>query len=176
MRVASRVLPLPRRAIRPEQVVLAEAHLQAVARGERPPPLVPRLYGYAWGFRHNRGQVDDWLAGEVLGLWEVQRRSEVREVTDEAEVQLLAAGPAALLTFPCEAFSAFGVSLRARHPGLLIAEQCNGHCGYIPLDPTAFDRGGYECCTAQQSRLLPTAGPALMDAAGELLSALDAMR
>jgi hypothetical protein len=115
------------------------------------------------------GDLCDWLAWEILGLWEVKRRSEVRQITEEAEIQLLTAGSAALLTLPCEPFSAIGQALRARHPDLLIAEQCNGHCGYIPLDPTAFDRGGYECCTAQQSRLVPLAGKEMLNAAEDLL-------
>jgi len=169
VRVERRILNLPWREVCPAQVDLAQAHVEAVARGERPTPLVPRLYGYAWGFRANKPQVDDWLAREIVGLWEVKRRSEVRQLSEEAEVQLLDLGAAALLTLPCEPFGAIGDVLRTRHPGLLIAEQCNGHCGYIPLDPAAFDRGGYECCTAQQSRLVPTAGKEMLDAAEELL-------
>ena len=169
VRVDRRMLNLSWREVRPPQVDLAQAHLEAVARGERPSSLVPRLYGFAWGFRASRPQTDDWLAREILGLWEMKRRSDVRQITEEAEIQLLTMGSAALLTLPCEAFGAIGQALRARHPGLLIAEQCNGHCGYIPLDPAAFDRGGYECCTAQQSRLVPTAGEEMLNAAEDLL-------
>jgi hypothetical protein len=99
----------------------------------------------------------------------VKRRSEVRQITEEVEVQLLTAGSAALLTLPGEPFSDIGQALRAQHPGLLVVEHCNGHTGYVPLDPAAFDRGGYECCTAQQSRLVPTAGKEILDAAEDLL-------
>jgi hypothetical protein len=169
VRVDRRILSLPWREIRPAQVDLAQAHLEAVTRGDRPAPLVPRLHGYSWGFRGNPQKVDDWLAREILGLWEVKRRSEVRQITEEVEIQLLTVGSAALLTLPGEPFSDIGQALRAQHPGLLIAEQCNGHCGYIPLDPAAFDRGGYECCTAQQSRLVATAGREMLNAAEDLL-------
>lgn len=170
VRTQRRILSLPWREIRPDQIDLAQAHIEAVIRGERPPPLIPRLYGYAWGFKGNSPQTDDWLAREILGMWEMKRRSDVRQVTEEAEVQLLRFGATALVTLPCEPFGVIGRALRDRHPNLLVAEQSNGHCGYIPLDPAAFDRGGYECCTAQQSRLVPSAGAQMLNAAEELLA------
>jgi len=131
--------------------------------------LVPRLYGYSWGFRNNNPPVDDWLAREILGLWEVQRRSEQRTIVEDVEVQLLTAGGVRILALPGEPFGIIGRTLRDRYPALLISEQSNGHAGYLPLDPTAFDRGGYECCTAQQSRLAPRTGAQILETARELL-------
>jgi len=171
----SELLRISRRSPRPEQVLTAQAHLAAITRGERPEPLAPRLYGYQWHFRNNSASVDEWLAREVVAMWEVLRRSETRVITEEVEIQVINAGELAIVSFPCELFSRFGRRLREESPlpHLLLVEQANGHHGYVP-HPDDFPRGGYECCFAQQSRLAPDAGPRMTDAALGLLGGVAA--
>jgi len=171
--VESRFIDIPLRSPSPEQIVTAREHLESVARGERRPNLARRLYGYAYHSYGNRPQIDDWLASEIVGMWEMRRRSETRDPVDRAELQAIRIGDVAIASVPCELFSAFGHAVRdaSRFAGTLLVEQANGHLGYVPLEES-FPRGGYECCFAQQSRLTEHAGPMISDAATDLLDNL----
>ena len=44
----------------------------------------------------------------------------------------------------------------------------NGCTGYVPMTED-HKRGGYECCLAMQSRLVPNAGDTMTDAAIRML-------
>jgi hypothetical protein len=146
----------------PEQAALAWAHLEAVIRGERPEPLVTRLYGFGYHFRHGNPKIDDWLAREIIGLWEVYRRGEVRQRRHSLEAQALRLGELAIVGLPGEPFACFGERLRRESPlpHLLSIEHANGFGGYLG-PPVAYEHGGYEFCLAGQSRHDSTAGTTL---------------
>jgi neutral ceramidase len=157
------------------QAALAWRHLEAVLRGERPPPLCTPLYGYAHHFHHGNPTIDDWLSREIIGRWELLRRGEVREPRETAEVQVLRLGEAAVVGLPGEPFACFGRRLRAESalPRVLGVEHANGFAGYLP-PADAFARGGYECCLADQSRFACAAGEKLFKAAIGLLDKVSA--
>lgn len=173
VRVASARVKLAVRLPSAAQVALAWEHLERVLRGERPEPLAPRLYGYAYHFHHQGHPIDDWLAREIIGQWEHFRRSETRVPTEQAEAQVIGVGSLAVAGLPGEPFGCFGRQLREQSPlpQLLCAEHANGFAGYLP-PAEAFVRGGYECCLANQSRLEPQAGAKLTAATLKLLARL----
>lgn len=150
----------------PRQVNLAWDHLEQVMRGESPPPLIEAMYGYAFAFHRENPGCNEWLAREIIARWELFRRGEVREPTEQVEVQAMRIGDAAIAGFPGEPFACFGRQMRERSAikRLLCIEHANGFAGYLP-PPDAFTRGGYECCLADQSRLAPNAGPRMVKAA-----------
>lgn len=168
-----RRLRIPLRLPAPEQVALAWNHLERVIQGQRPGPLVTPLYGYAFHFHHGNHAIDDWLAREIIGRWEVFRRGEDRHPAEAVEIQTLRIGAMALAGLPGEPFSCFGRQLRAESPieQLMCAEHANAFAGYIP-PLEGFDHGGYECCLADQSRLHPQAGPRLAKATLAMLKQL----
>ncbi|MBI2440420.1 MAG: hypothetical protein HYV35_03515 [Lentisphaerae bacterium] len=152
------------------QAAYAWQHLERVLRGERPGPICAALYGYAYHFHHDSERVDDWLAREIIGRWELLRRGEAREPRESVEIQILRLGELAIAGFPGEPFACFGRQLRRESPlkRILSVEQANGSAGYLP-SADAFKRGGYECCLAQQSRFEPHAGAKLTRTALRLL-------
>jgi hypothetical protein len=155
----------------PAQAALAWRHLEAVLRGEQPPSLCTPLYGFAHHFHHGNPQIDNWLAREIIGRWELLRRGEVREPRESAEVQVLRLGEVVVVGLPGEPFACFGRRLRADSPlpRVLGVEHANGFAGYLP-PADAFARGGYECCLADQSRFEPAAGEKLYKTALGLLA------
>ncbi|OGV60944.1 MAG: hypothetical protein A2498_07375 [Lentisphaerae bacterium RIFOXYC12_FULL_60_16] len=169
--VAGKAVSLKLRIPTPAQATLAWEHLEAVLRGERPPSLCQPMYGYAYHFHHNMPKIDDWLAREIIGRWELYRRGEDRIPHETQEVQVLRLGELAIAGLPGEPFANFGRQLRNESPlpFILAAEHANGFAGYLP-PADAFQRGGYECCLADQSRFEPKAGDRLIRATLKLLS------
>ena len=172
VRVERDILRIPQRELRPGQVDAAWEHVRALARGERPASVAPALYGYAWHFHGNPQHVDDWLAHEIVGMWEWRRRGGPLGIVEDVEVQVLRIGDVAIVGFPCELFSRLGREVRERSPfaHTLAVEHANAFRGYVPREED-FERGGYECCFAMQSRLAVDAGRRMTDAALGLLGA-----
>lgn len=171
--IASRDVKLAVRLPTYAQVDLAWAHLEKMIRGEEREPLVTRMYGYAYHFARPSTATDDWLAREIVARWELYRRAEVRHHSESVEAQVMRIGSLAIAGLPGEPFACFGRQLREASPiaALLCAEHTNGMAGYLP-PADAFDRGGYECCLADQSRLEPAAGQRLTTATLRLLERL----
>lgn len=168
------ILRIAQRRVTGQQVETARRHLESRARGEPSSGRLARdLYGYAYHFHHNSEAVDDWLARDIVGTWEHQRRVGARELMEDVEIQALACGDLAIVGFPCEYFSTLGQKVRAASPfpATQLVELANGWQGYIP-EEAGIARGGYESCLALQSRLAPDAGRLMGEAAGRLLRAL----
>jgi hypothetical protein len=106
-------------------------------------------------------------------MWEWQRRSGVREPREALEVQALAIGDVALVGYPVELFTEFGLATKEQSPlgDTLVVSLANGWHGYVPTQE-AFAHGGYEPRFGYQSRLVPEAGDLLRAAAIDLLHAL----
>jgi hypothetical protein len=155
----------------PGQAALAWEHLEQVLRGRRPPALVSRLYGYAHAFYGERPEIDDWLAREIIGRWELLRRGARRAPRERLEVQVLRVGALAIAGWPGEPFACYDRRLRDESPlpHLLCVEHANGFAGYLP-PAAAFQHGGYECCLAEQSRFEHAAGERLTTHTLELLN------
>lgn len=174
IRVASEILRIPQRDLPSTMVQTARNYLDTTA-AKQPwtGRLCEQLYGYAYHFYHLSPPVDDWLARDIIGMWEWRRRVGSRRLIEEVEIQTMRIGDIGLAAFPCELFSEFSSSLRAASPFncTLIAQMANGWHGYIP-PAAAFANGGYECCFALQSRLAPDAGERMAAAAGHLLNRL----
>lgn len=172
VRAASERLTLAQRMVTAAQVCLARDHLA----GRRPagsPPLIEALYGWPFHFANGSAMVDDWLAHEVVGMWEWQKRAAEPVLRETVEVQALAVGELTLAAVPGELFSALGRDILADAPGGMrwVVELANGFYGYLPM-PAAFARGGYECCLGYQSRLEPAAGEKIAAAARRLAAGL----
>lgn len=171
VRAMVEILPIPQRLLLPRMVEIARGYLETTARGAVwDGTLSEQLYGYAYHFHHRSPQVDDWLARDILGMWEWRRRIGSRKIVEDVVIQVIRLGDVGLAAFPCELFNEFAVELRAASPfrHTFIAQMTNGWHGYIP-PAMAFDHGGYECCFAMQSRLVPEAGQLMTDAAGRQL-------
>jgi neutral ceramidase len=174
--VRREILRIAQRRVTGTQVETARRHLESRARGEPSSGRLARdLYGYAYHFHHNSEAVDDWLARDIVGTWEHQRRVGARELVEDVEIQALACGDLAIVGFPCEYFSTLGHAVRAASPfpATQLVELANGWQGYIP-EEDGIARGGYESCLALQSRLAPDAGKRMGEAAVRLLRELRA--
>ncbi len=164
-------LQIPQRPISGAMVETAKKYLEAGCRKEPWDGLLSeQLYGYAYHFHHRSAAVDDWLARDVVGMWEWRRRVGERELCEAVPLQAFRIGDIGLAAFPCELFNEFSPRVRAAAPArlTLLAQMANGWHGYIP-PASAFAHGGYECCFAMQSRLAENAGQRLADTNLELL-------
>jgi hypothetical protein len=168
------ILSIPQRPLTSHTVETARHFLETQARKEPwTGNLSDQLYGYAYHFHHRSPAVDDWLARDIIGMWEWRRRVGERELREAVPIQTFRLGTVGLAAFPCELFTEFSRELRATSPfkHTLIAQMANGWHGYIP-PAAAFEHGGYECCFALQSRLIPEAGEHMTATALRLLARL----
>jgi len=70
-------LSIPQRPLARRQVEIARDYLDHQARQTPWPGILSEdLYGYAFHFHHRSAAVDDWLARDILGMWEWRRRVE----------------------------------------------------------------------------------------------------
>jgi len=90
--------------------------------------------------------------------------------TQPAEVQVLSLDDYAFAAIPAEYFVELGLRLKEQaHPRRALVVSCaNGMVGYVPHQE-AFARGGYETTFAAHSKLAPSAGGLLADAAVDLI-------
>jgi hypothetical protein len=91
-----------------------------------------------------------------------------------AEVQAIRLGEqTALVSLPCEPFSAIGLAIKRQSPfaNTYVVGCANGMIGYVPTRE-AFERGGYETTLSMGSKLDPSAGELLIDAALRVLRSL----
>ncbi|MHB0856090.1 MAG: hypothetical protein ACYC5M_00800 [Anaerolineae bacterium] len=173
VRTARQVLRIAQRRPTPEQVNLARWYLEKAPPDVDEDDLTRRIYGHAYTFFGNSADVQRWFCREVIGMWEWQRRVGTREIVEDVEVSAMAVGDVALVGFPAEYFTEFGLRLKSASPfrATLVAELANGWHGYVPTQE-AFEHGGYEPRLAFSSRLAPEAGDRMCDAAIDLLRAL----
>lgn len=168
------ILSLSQRPLPSKRVEIARHYLEVQSRKETWPGILSEdLYEYAYHFHHRSPAVDDWLARDIIGMWEWRRRVGERELREAVPIQTFRLGTVGLAAFPCELFTEFSRELRATSPfkHTLIAQMANGWHGYIP-PVKAFEHGGYECCFALQSRLIPDAGEQMTATASRLLKRL----
>lgn len=175
IRVAREILSIPQRRVTGKQVEIAREYQETFPKGAWSKCLSRELYGCEYHFHHRSPAVDDWLARDILGMWEWQRRVGTRDLVEAIEIQAIALGDIAFVGLPAEMFSEFAQILREKSPfpRTFIIELANGWHGYIPTEE-ALRRGGYETCFALQSRLVPNAGTLMTGAALRLLSQLTA--
>lgn len=174
LRCESEVLTLAQRMVSSDQVQIARDYLENHRREKLSPSLMQQLYGWEFHFHQNPTAVDEWLAIEVLGMREWQKRVSAKVLYEPVEVQLISIGNWALASVPCELFSALGHKIINSSPieNTWVVALANGYSGYIPT-PEAFAHGGYECSFGFQCRLEPQAGPKMVAAALRLLSSKD---
>src|SRR5207237_2953452 len=115
---ASERILLQPRAVPPER--LAEARALLASEG-------------AW-------DTERWYARELVLLEEMNRA----EAEVPAELQVLAAGEAALVGLPAEYFCRFGLEIKERSPcpHTWIAGTANGCVGYVPTEEAMGPHGG----------------------------------
>jgi hypothetical protein len=164
-------LSIAQRMVTMAQVKVAHEYLNEQRGQMLEPALMQRLHGWPYHFWHSAAVVDEWLANEIMGMWEWQKRVAARTVRETVEVQAIAIGDLVLASVPCELFSVLGREIIERSPvrRTWVVEHANGMFGYVPPQD-AFERGGYECCLAYQSRLEPQAGHLMVEAALRLLA------
>ncbi|MCG3148215.1 MAG: hypothetical protein PCFJNLEI_01658 [Verrucomicrobiae bacterium] len=169
---ANERLTLAQRMVTPAQVRVAREYL-AGTRPSGSAPLVEVLYAWPFHFASHTGNIDDWMAQEILGMWEWQKRAAEPVLHETVEVQALRVGDLVLATIPGELFSALGHAILAdaSSGARWVVELANGYHGYLPT-PAAFAHGGYECCLGYQSRLEPKAGEKLVAVARRLATKL----
>lgn len=172
LRVKREILAIAQRRVTGPQVQVARSYLEAQLKGVPWTGSIPRdLYGVEYHFHHRSAEVDAWLARDIVGMWEWQRREGSRVVREAVEIQAITCGGLALVGVPCELFSEFGHRIREQSPFpmTMVVELANGWHGYIPT-AEGLQRGGYESCLALQSRLIPEAGQWMAEAALRLLA------
>jgi len=170
---ASTVLRIPQRRVTPEQVEAARWYLEEAPADLDERAFTRRLTGHDHVFGEVPPRANERHARELLGMWEWQRRAGTRELIEEVEVQVVRIGAVAVVAVSVELFTAFGRRIKAESPfaDTFLVTLANGWLGYVPTKE-AFARGGYEPLLAYQSRLAPTAGDQMTDAALELLARL----
>jgi neutral ceramidase len=185
IQVARKMLTIPQRKPTPEQVALAKWFLE-----KRPADLDLQkyhfqMYGHDFTFYSNWGErsnpaiqgglmwQEDWFARGIIGLWEFQRRSGLREWIEDVEVQVISLGEVAFVGYPAEYFVEYGLQTKARSPfaTTFVSELTNGWHGYVPT-LEAFQHGGYETRLGDASHLIEDAGERMCEAGIELLSKL----
>jgi hypothetical protein len=173
VRVARQTLQIPQRRPTPEQVALAKWYLEKASDEVDQLEFTRRIYGHDYTFYHNSPGIQAWFARELIGMWEWQRREGTRELVEDVEIQVIAVGDVALVGYPAEYFTEFGLRTKAESPfpTTFVVELANGWHGYVPT-VEAFAHGGYEPRLGYQSRLVPEAGDLMCDAALDLLGAL----
>ena len=185
LRVARKVLRIAQRKPTREQVQLAKWFLEKRPAGANLQDHLLKIYGHPYTFYSDLSHIqesdiqggiswqEDWFARGLLGLWEAQRRSGLREVVEDVEVQAIALGDLALVAYPAEYFVEFGLQTKAASPfkDTFVSELSNGWHGYVPTR-AAFGHGGYEPRLGDASRLVEEAGDQLCAAGQELLQRL----
>lgn len=167
--VRHRLVRIPQRRPTADQIELARRYVE-----EGPPKDLEefrrRLYGYAYTMFRPNERSQEWLCREILGMWEWQRRSALREPADDVDIRVVTLGDFALAGFPSEVFCEFGLKVKRESPMpvTMVAEMANGWHGYIPTRE-GFARGGYETSFAYQSHLVPEAGDQMCATALALL-------
>ena len=173
LRIKSTWLRIPQRKASQEQAKLARWYLEKAPADLDQREFTRRMYGHDYTFYQDIPEVQEWFAREAIGMWEWQRRTDLREFVERVEVQAIAIGDVAVVGFPAEMFTEFGLRTKKESPfrQTLIVELANGWFGYVPtLD--AFAHGGYEPRFGYHSRLAPEAGDRMTDAALRLLRRL----
>lgn len=174
VRVARHVLEIAQRCPTREQVGLAKWYLEQAKPDVDEDAFTRRLYGHAYTFFGNSAMTTQWFCREVIGMWEWQRRVGRPEILEDVEVSAIAVGDAAIVGFPAEYFTEFGLRTKANSPfrETFIAQLANGWHGYVPT-VEAFAHGGYEPRLGYSSRLVPEAGDRMCYAAIRLLAELE---
>ena len=173
IRVAGQVLPIPQRRPTSEQVELAKWYLEHAPDDIDQRDFTRRIYGHDYTFYHNNPGIQQWFAREMIGMWEWQRRVGTRELIEDVEIQVILIGDTAIVGYPAEYFTEFGLRTKAESPfpTTFVVELANGWHGYVPTRE-AFARGGYEPRIGYQSRLVPEAGDQMCETALDLLWSL----
>jgi neutral ceramidase len=169
--MARMVLSIPQRKVSHEQVELAQWYLENKSKDINQQEFTRRIYGHDYTFYNNDPIVQEWFARETVGMWEWQRRTGLREITEMVEVQVMAVGDIAFVGLPGEIFTEFGLQIKKASPfqETFVIELANGWHGYIPTRE-AFQHGGYETRLGFTSRLALDAGERMVETALELLS------
>jgi len=83
--------------------------------------------------------------------------------SEQVEVQRITLGEVEIIGAPGEIFVEYGLELKKTSPmpHCLVFGNANGSAGYIPL-PESFTEGAYETRLSRGSRLVPEAGPMIM--------------
>lgn len=186
LRVGHEILKIAQRRPTRQQIEQARWFLEKRTSDADLQDHMRRMTGYEYTFYHSIDHLveegierdwmlwqEDWFARGILGLWEYQRRSGMREVMEQVEVQVIAIGDLALVGYPAEYFVEYGLKTRANSPFpyTLVSELANGWHGYVPT-PSAFTHGGYETRLGDASRLVMEAGDAMYDTGSRLLKQL----
>ena len=179
IRVTREILEIPQRRPSARQVELAQWFLQeAKPRSSvNIEDFCRKLYGYPFTMFKTNLRFLTWMCGEIIGMFEWQRRAAGRELYDHVEIFGLALGEAALVSFPAEVFVELGLAVKEQSPfpANMVIEQANGWHGYVPMEH-CFARGGYETSLAYQSKLVPEAAQLMQDAALRVLRSLSKTR
>jgi neutral ceramidase len=173
VRMARQVLSIPQRRVTREQADLARWYLEHALKDIDQQEFTRKIYGHDYTFYHNDPVVQEWFARETIGMWEWQRRAGTRELIEAVEVQVISVGDVALVGYPGEIFTEFGLHTKMQSPfaHTFVVELANGWHGYIPTQE-AFVHGGYEARLGYTSRLAPEGGEQMVDAALRLLHTL----
>jgi Neutral/alkaline non-lysosomal ceramidase. len=153
LRLLYKSIKVPVREITANEIANAE-RIWAECKG-----IIPRLID---------GIPQEWYARNVLKI--------VEEGTEAKELELHAAciGDIAVVTFPGEFFTEYGLKVKEKSPfkNTLVFGLANQSIGYIPTRE-AFDNGGYETITCETSMLVPEAGDMVLE---EIVSMLGEIR
>jgi hypothetical protein len=185
IQVARTILQIAQRRPTREQVQMAKWFLEKRPADANLQEHMLRMYGHPYTFFADLQHIqksdiqggilwqEDWFARGLLGLWEWQRRSGMRELRENVEVQALAIGDVAIVGYPAEYFVEFGLQTKCLSPfaDTFVAELSNGWHGYVPTR-AAFQHGGYEPRLGDASRLAEEAGDLLCSAGIDLLHRL----
>jgi neutral ceramidase len=150
---ASRTLTLAGRQVTEEQIAAAEA-VMAAHQG----PLLQAA---------TDGAPEALFASEAL---KIAARG---DFSQEAEVQALCVGRAAIVAMPGEIFVEYQLQFKRRSPSpySFLIGYANNYLGYVPT-PEALLQGGYEARPMSWSQFAPEAGANMLDAGLELLDEL----
>ena len=167
LRVLSRSLQLGRRTPTREQIQFAHEFIDSEPTTEAAEAFARRMYGFDYHFKDLSVGISKGLCHQLITL-----DKEIRDGKDSERVtvQVIAVGDIAFIGFSAEMFNQFKRRLCARSPFEynIIIQQANGSNGYIaPAESMAF--GGYECCLAMISRMVPETGDIMVETAIELL-------
>ena len=111
------------------------------------------------------GQGRSILEKEMIFLREEEEQLSRGPGKERVEVQRITLGEVEILGLPGEIFVEYGLELKRTSPyrHCLIFGNANGSAGYVPL-PESFDQGAYETRLSRGSRLVPEAGPLILQA------------
>jgi neutral ceramidase len=128
--------------------------------------------GHAYTFRDN-AFLQEAFARDTIGMAALHLLGGPGASVAHARVTTLSLGQIALVGYPGEMFSAFGIATRERSPfaHTLVCGLANGNFGYVPTED-AFEHGGYETRLAMTSKLHPQSGSQMVDVAIDMLDNL----